>query len=52
MFWWRGVGYDVAMEFTEYMLWKAIAIVVLAFAYGVWRGATGRSGQGRRERRD
>lgn len=28
------------MEFTDYMLWKALGIVALAFFYGVWRGAT------------
>jgi hypothetical protein len=31
------------MEFTDYMLWKALAIVALAFLYGVWRGATERT---------
>jgi len=26
------------MEFTDWMIWKAIAIVVAAFIYGIWRG--------------
>ena len=29
------------MEFTDYMLWKAIAIVVAAFIWGVWQGLRG-----------
>jgi hypothetical protein len=30
------------MEFTDYMLWKAIAILIAAFAWGVYCGFTGR----------
>jgi hypothetical protein len=30
------------MEFTDYMLWKAVAIVVAAAIYGFWLGITGR----------
>lgn len=26
------------MEFSDYMIWKAVAIVVIAFFYGIWRG--------------
>jgi len=32
------------MEFTDYMIWKAVkavAIVVAAFIYGIWRGLNG-----------
>lgn len=29
------------MEFTDYMLWKAGAILIAAFVYGVWRGLSG-----------
>lgn len=30
------------MEFTEWMILKAVVICVLAFFYGIWRGLTGR----------
>lgn len=30
------------MEFTDFMLWKAIAIVVVAAIYGFYLGITGR----------
>jgi hypothetical protein len=30
----RGLEYDVDVEFTDYMLWKAIVIVVAAFVAG------------------
>jgi hypothetical protein len=29
------------VEFTDFMIWKAIAIVVAAFIYGIWRGLNG-----------
>jgi hypothetical protein len=29
-------------DFIEFKLWKLAAFVVLAFAYGIWRGLTGR----------
>jgi hypothetical protein len=29
------------MEFTDWMIWKAVAIVVAAFIYGIWRGLKG-----------
>lgn len=30
------------MEFVDWMLYKAIFLVVCAFIYGVWRGLNGR----------
>lgn len=30
------------MEITEFMLWKALIIVVAAFIYGIWQGITRR----------
>lgn len=30
------------MEFTDFMLWKAGAIVLAACIYGAWQGFTGR----------
>lgn len=30
------------MEFTDFMIWKAIALIVAAAVYGFWRGLTGR----------
>ncbi len=30
------------MEFTDYMLWKALAIVAAAFVWGLYCGLTGR----------
>ena len=27
--------------FTDYLIWKAIAIVVAAFIWGIWRGFNG-----------
>jgi hypothetical protein len=35
-------GYDWGMEFTDLMLWKLGIFVALAFAYGIYRGFTGR----------
>jgi hypothetical protein len=29
------------MEFTDFMLWKAIAILVIVFLYGIWKGMNG-----------
>jgi hypothetical protein len=29
------------MEFTDWMIWKAVAIVAAAFVYGIWRGLKG-----------
>jgi hypothetical protein len=37
-------GYGVSVEFTDYMLWKLIAVGVIAFCYRFWRAATGRRG--------
>lgn len=34
------------MEFTDYMLWKALAILVAAFFYGFFFGPTARSKRG------
>lgn len=28
------------MEFTDFMIWKAIALVVLAFLYGMYKEIT------------
>ena len=36
-------GYSSRVEFTDYMLWKAGAIVAAAFVWGLYRGFTGRS---------
>jgi hypothetical protein len=30
------------MEFTDYMLWKALALVAVAAIYGFWRGLKGK----------
>jgi hypothetical protein len=30
------------MEFTDYMIWKAVVIVVVAAAYQFWRGLNGK----------
>lgn len=30
------------MEFTEFMLWKAVALLVVIAIVGFWRGITGR----------
>lgn len=30
------------MELTDFMIYKAVAFIVLAFAYGVYRGFTRR----------
>lgn len=30
------------MEFTDYMLWKAVAIVAAAAVYQFWRGLNGK----------
>jgi hypothetical protein len=30
------------MEFTDFMIWKAIAVVIAAGVYGLWLGLTGR----------
>jgi hypothetical protein len=30
------------LEFTDWMLWKGIAIVAAACVYGFWKGITGR----------
>lgn len=30
------------MEFTDYLIIKAVVLVVAAFIYGVWVGITGR----------
>ncbi len=30
------------MEFTDYMLWKLVAVGVVAFFYGLWRGKNGK----------
>jgi hypothetical protein len=30
------------MEYIDFVLWKALALVVAAFIYGLWRGLTGR----------
>jgi hypothetical protein len=38
------------MEFTDYMLWKALAIVVGAFFYGFFFGPTARSRRGQRDK--
>ena len=32
----------VDMEFTDFQIWKGIAIVVLIAIYGFWKGFTGR----------
>lgn len=38
------------MEYSDYQIWKAVALVVAAFVYGIWRGFTGRPlGQERRD---
>lgn len=29
------------MEFTDYMIWKAVVLGVLAFAWGLYRGFNG-----------
>ena len=29
------------MDYTDWMLWKLVAFVALAFVYGLWRGLTG-----------
>jgi hypothetical protein len=31
------------MEFTDYMIYKAIALCIVAFVYNFWLGFTGRS---------
>ena len=42
--------YGSPMEFTDYMIWKAIALVAAAVVWGIYCGFTGRSLQpGRRE---
>jgi hypothetical protein len=30
------------MEFTDFMLWKAVVIIIAAAIYGFWKGITGR----------
>lgn len=30
------------MEITDFKLWVAVGLVVLAFLYGIWKGFTGR----------
>jgi hypothetical protein len=30
------------MDFTDWMILKAVVVCVLAFFYGIWRGFTGR----------
>jgi hypothetical protein len=32
----------LAMEFTDYLIIKAVVLVVAAFIYGLWVGFTGR----------
>lgn len=41
-----GWAYSGGVELTDYMLWKAVVVIVAAFFYGLWRGLTGRSGRG------
>jgi len=36
------VAYDGRMEFTEFMLWKLLALAVLAFLWEFIRAFTGR----------
>ena len=36
------------MEYIDYVIWKALAMVVLAFFWGVFCGITGRSLKGER----
>lgn len=35
-------AYICGMEFTDYLIWKALVVVVLAAAYSFWKGFTGR----------
>jgi len=30
------------MDYSDWLIWKAVAIVILALLYGIWRGLTGR----------
>jgi hypothetical protein len=30
------------MDITDYLVWKFVALVALAFAYGLWKGLNGR----------
>ena len=39
----RRRGYDVGMEFSDYLLWKALVVVVGAFLYGLFVGTNPRS---------
>ena len=44
-----GWGFIAGMEFTDYMLWKAGAMVLAAFVWGVYCGLTGRELSGEPE---
>jgi hypothetical protein len=46
------MGYSGGMEFTEFMLWKAIAIVALAFLAGLFGFIEPESKEGRDKRRE
>jgi hypothetical protein len=35
-------GYDCEMEFTDYLIIKAVVVLVAAAIYGFWKGLTGR----------
>ena len=39
----REAGYSGGMNITDWMLYKAIAILVVIAIYGFWLGATGQT---------
>lgn len=43
-----GLWYCLRMEFSDYMLWKALALVALAFLWGIYCGWTGRELNGQK----
>lgn len=47
-----GLGYSGCVEFTDYMLWKALAIVVLAFLAGLFGFIETEGGQEPEAKRD
>ena len=34
------MGYSAGMDFTDFMLWKLLAIGAIAFFYSFWKAAT------------
>lgn len=37
-----GRAYICGMEFTDYLIWKAVAVLVVVAVYEFWKGFTGR----------